>query len=274
MLDSIRIQTLQDWECIMVDDGSTDGSDDVLREYAEKDERFKPVFVKHGENGVPLNTAWTTAEGEYLMRLDDDDLLMPHAMERLYNASEGIADAVKGTALNEKDGTVWQTNVYKTEEPFDWRQADFNTIYRHFMQPPEMWTYIYKAEIAKQIPIRTYMFSDTEYVWRTKILSKDFRYIPDPVYCWKIHPSASNSNKYPFDIVTVYDSIEKFLKENNVNLWTIFSLKQFVDYCWNLGRLEGEDRARFMEIMRRDVNRGLVMRELLSPQHQVIFDML
>ena len=254
MLESVLHQTLTEIELCAVDDGSTDGSDDVLREIAEKDSRVKARFNKHQGVGTAVKTARGMATGDYIMYCDDDDILLPHALERLYLASEGVADAVKGTALVEKGDKIWQGNKFQSG-PLDWREMDAEMLCRHFLQVPEVWSYIFKRELMEDIYTGDYMFGDTDTVFKAKAKAKDFRYIPDPVYCWRVHPSASNSAKFPFDIIKVYDNLEQWLKERNINLWPVFGKSKFNAYLWNLSRISDEDKVEFMEYFKRDMGR-------------------
>lgn len=72
-LDSIVNQTLSNIEIICVDDGSTDGSLDILHEYAAKDNRFVVLEQKNSGAGVARNLGMSIARGRYLSFLDSDD---------------------------------------------------------------------------------------------------------------------------------------------------------------------------------------------------------
>ena len=74
-IDSIRAQTLEDWELIVLDDGSTDETQDVMRRYCAKDSRIH--YVRQSHFGAPargLNLGLRLARGEYLYKQDDDDV--------------------------------------------------------------------------------------------------------------------------------------------------------------------------------------------------------
>lgn len=82
-LDSIVKQTYKDFECILVDDGSTDSSGKICDEYVVKDERFK---VFHNENhgvGFARNYGLEKVNGEYISFVDSDDWLAPNFYETL-----------------------------------------------------------------------------------------------------------------------------------------------------------------------------------------------
>lgn len=83
-LDSILRQTYAEWETIMVDDASTDGSLDICRQYAAKDARFRVVCQPR--NGGVEQARWRgiqEMQGEYCMFVDSDDWLEPEALETM-----------------------------------------------------------------------------------------------------------------------------------------------------------------------------------------------
>ena len=85
-LDSVLAQTHSDWECICVDDGSTDGSGAVLDEYAAKDARFRVVHKANGGEGSARNAGLDLATGELVAFLDADDAWHPESL-RLFSAA-------------------------------------------------------------------------------------------------------------------------------------------------------------------------------------------
>ena len=80
-LDSVRAQSFTDWECICVDDGSTDASPAILDEYAAKDSRFRVINCEHTNAGAARNAGLDIAQGEYLSFLDSDDVFAPQMLE-------------------------------------------------------------------------------------------------------------------------------------------------------------------------------------------------
>lgn len=80
-LDSVAAQTYPDWECIIVDDGSTDGTADVARSYCRKDSRFTLVSQENRGLSGARNAGVANASGEFLLPLDADDRIAPRYME-------------------------------------------------------------------------------------------------------------------------------------------------------------------------------------------------
>ena len=90
-LESILIQTLQDFEVIVVDDCSTDSSLEIAENYLERfGERLKIIELPEntGSGAVPRNVGLDYAQGKYVFFADNDDLLIDSALETLYEAAE------------------------------------------------------------------------------------------------------------------------------------------------------------------------------------------
>ncbi|MEX0323555.1 MAG: glycosyltransferase family 2 protein [Puniceicoccaceae bacterium] len=83
VLDSVLKQSWQDWECIICDNDSSDGTTEVVDEYIKKDERFR--FIRNKENLGPVRN-WTTGveatSSEWTKILYSDDMLHPDALQR------------------------------------------------------------------------------------------------------------------------------------------------------------------------------------------------
>ena len=84
-IDSVINQTLKDIEIICVDDGSTDNSLNILKEYALKDERIVIIRQKNKHAGVARNQGLKIAKGKYIHFLDSDDWIEHYAYEKLCN---------------------------------------------------------------------------------------------------------------------------------------------------------------------------------------------
>jgi glycosyltransferase involved in cell wall biosynthesis len=97
-IDSILVQTFPSFECILVDDGSSDSCAKICDEYREKDARFKVIHKRHNE-GLPRarRSGLDIAAAEFVMHIDSDDWIEPNAIELLYDKQKDTdADIVFG----------------------------------------------------------------------------------------------------------------------------------------------------------------------------------
>lgn len=103
-LNSIIEQTFKDWECILIDDCSTDDSIRVLEEYEKTDNRFKsfirPSTLKKGANAC-RNYGFLQSTGSYIKWFDSDDIMLPNHLEVAYETLiEDNLDFVVSESLN------------------------------------------------------------------------------------------------------------------------------------------------------------------------------
>lgn len=87
-LDSLLAQTHDNWEAILVDDGSPDACGTIADEYANKDNRFKVIHKTNGGLSDARNAGMRIASGKYLLFLDPDDFFHPQLMELCFKAAE------------------------------------------------------------------------------------------------------------------------------------------------------------------------------------------
>ena len=108
-LDSVVNQTIKDIEIICVNDGSTDGSLDILNEYCSNDDRFVIINQENQGLSVARNNGLNSASGDYVAFIDSDDYLLSNDyFEKLYSACEkynadiAVASIIRGNEKKSK----------------------------------------------------------------------------------------------------------------------------------------------------------------------------
>ncbi len=81
-LDSIRNQSFSSWECIIVNDGSTDNTSAIISGYQEKDSRFKIINIDHSGIVKALNSALENTTADFIARMDSDDISFSKRLEK------------------------------------------------------------------------------------------------------------------------------------------------------------------------------------------------
>lgn len=94
-IESVVMQTIEDWELIVVNDASTDGTDELLRNWMKKDKRirYERNDVLSGGSGA-RNIGIYKAKGEFIAFLDDDDMWLPAKLEKQLNLFKKNPEAV------------------------------------------------------------------------------------------------------------------------------------------------------------------------------------
>ena len=153
-LDSILAQSCHDIEIVVVDDGSSDGTGIILKDYAGRDQRVR--VVSHPEKKGTLQarmTAINASKGKYIMFVDGDDTLKPYACERLLDeARRQDADfVVAGYDVVYPDGTVSsEKNVlnYGSSSSGLIRSMVFNECTRY------LWARLFEKKLFTDHPLR------------------------------------------------------------------------------------------------------------------------
>ncbi len=135
-LDSVLAQSYSNWECICVDDDSSDKSMEVMKRYAERDSRIVALSQKNKGSAGARNAALRAMKGDYFTFLDSDDVLTPHALKTMYDlAQEHKASIVEAshylfTHENERywpkgheEWCILENRVYPAGSPPSLREA-------------------------------------------------------------------------------------------------------------------------------------------------------
>lgn len=206
-LDSVLSQTLKDIEVICVNDGSTDASSSILKEYALKDERI--VVVQKENEGVAAarNDGMDAARGEFVCFIDPDDLY-PEAdvLEVLYRKAHTNGVAICG-------GSLAQFDTAKPDEwiPSGYDKERFNedalVKYSDYQFDYGFTRFIYNREFLHHHGIRfrrLCMFEDPPFLANTLHLAQSFYAVNKLVYAYRIKhkPLSKWSRKKTEDCYT------------------------------------------------------------------------
>ena len=134
-LDSIQDQTFARWECILVDDGSTDGSGDVCDEYAARDPRFSAIHKENGGVSSARNAGMDAARAPILVFADADDAMAPDLLEQAVGLLNEQPDAMVmwGLAMDKAafDAACGlpRTVTRSSYRALNWRSTLFANVY-------------------------------------------------------------------------------------------------------------------------------------------------
>jgi glycosyltransferase involved in cell wall biosynthesis len=122
-VDSMLAQTFDDFECIVVDDGSTDRTGHVLAQLARRDPRVRPLHVPHGGIVEALNAGVDAARGEFIARMDADDVAVPTRLEQQVRFMDDHPDVValgsKVLLVDPHNSPLWEIDVKTKHQDID-----------------------------------------------------------------------------------------------------------------------------------------------------------
>ena len=177
-LNSLAAQTYPHVEIILVDDGSSDGSDQVCREYAERDGRFQYVRLSANRGpSVARNVGVRQAAGAFISFVDADDYVEPGLLERLHcsltrNGADISACGAAGIRLE-----IGPARSYSRVEAVCClaKGSPFNHV---------PWGKLYRTDLARSCPFDENVFYSEDLLFLYQALKRSGKvsYIPDVLY--------------------------------------------------------------------------------------------
>ena len=152
-LDSVVNQTMNDIEIICINDGSTDGSLDILKKYAAQDDRIKVIDKENTGVGPSRNVGLECVSGEYVMFLDSDDILRNNACEVAYEKiKESNSDILSfgWNVFTDTNNLVYK-KISKDYKLVDKNISFMNNDWENALKTdhPYLWNKIYKTDFIK-----------------------------------------------------------------------------------------------------------------------------
>ena len=187
-VDSILKQTFADFELILVDDGSPDGSGAICDAYAAKDSRVRVIHQKNQGQSVARNNAMEQMRGTWVMYVDSDDWMHPRTLELLYNAvqTQGLRISVCGYA----DTTGEDPRVEPEQLSVElWTPKDF--YMRRFINATVCWGKLYHRDCVQSIRFPVGKYIDDEYfTYRLLFGQETLAVISAPLYAYYVNPDS------------------------------------------------------------------------------------
>jgi glycosyltransferase involved in cell wall biosynthesis len=256
-LDSMLSQTHQDFEVVIVDDGSSDGTAEVVAPYLHRDDRFR--LLRHGSNrgaAAAWNTALSAARGEWITFLDSDDQLLPQSLEdRLAVARH------EGVQVVNSDCLVWETGAAEAKrwgiEPVTGR------VYHQLLRGPAATQYFLMSRQAMERFGRFDPLIVAYHDWDLGIrLAKNFEFgwLDEPTFVWDRRGEDGVSN----DARRVARGYEQVFRKHSAAVFTKLGPQALAaHYCIASGLYA---RAGASDDARRCARRGEMLNRLVWPR--------
>lgn len=192
-LQSILTQTVEDFEVICVDDGSTDSSLEILRSFSETDQRIKVLQQENGGASIARNAGYDVSIGEFVTFVDADDEVAHDFLETLTRAikdeTADIAVANKIYVIRGQERVKRPVLGRNTLEDFDFRRSALNThvaphaklLRRSFLEKHDL-------RFREGITYEDYLYWLQCVILRPRVVT-----LEEPLYKYKKNPNSISS---------------------------------------------------------------------------------
>jgi hypothetical protein len=224
-LDSLIAQTYGNWEAVICDDGSADGSRSLIERYAARDARIRYVFQPNGGQSSALNTAYDQSRGQVISLLDSDDVCLPTKLEKsvaIFRDSPCAGFAIHPVTPVSARGKVIGAQIPAVQAQ-GWvvHEALANGGEVNGLPPTSGLTFRREvADLLFPIPVRLCCCSDG-YLRRTALMITAVAAVAEPLALWRLHgmnaggatrPTPDNLRKNLADYCQVADTQVEFLR--------------------------------------------------------------
>lgn len=266
-LDSLVYQTLEEIEIICVNDGSTDNTPEILREYAQKDSRIKIIDKQNSGYGNTMNMGIDAARGEYIGILESDDYVMVDMYESLYNtAAENNLDFVKADFyrfFNENGKLeLFHNSITNSKKQYYNKIMRPRDVIESFRFVMNTWSGIYKRSFIMENNIRHNetpgaSFQDNGFWFQTFALAERAMFVNKPYYMnRRDNPDSSVHNKGKvYAVQYEYDRIREFIDSHSEKLHHLVPIiwyKKYRNYMFTYNRIAEEYKEDFLDNFSRE----------------------
>ena len=202
-IDSVMKQSFPDFELILVDDGSEDGSGVICDEYGERYPNVKVIHKKNEGICSARNIGINCAQGEYIGFCDNDDEYLPNLIEDNYKlAKENNVDLMryaKIKRIEKADGRTWES-VSDIKDMFIEREK-FSRFYYNIRKEDTVWTGLYRRSIIENSHIRfdeTFRYGHEDFNFNLCFLKhcEKLGFNSKAYYSWTQREAHSTSRKF------------------------------------------------------------------------------
>ena len=221
-LDSLLGQTMGDFELLCVDDGSTDGSPDILKEYARRDSRVRLLRQQNQGGGAARNLGIDHARGEYLIFLDSDDFFHPELLEKtVQRAEETAADMVvfgarKYDTRKEafvEGGIYLRMDMLPRQEVFSRREVPEDILQ---ITSPAPWVRLYRRSFVESTGLRYQVLpnsNDYYFGLCTLAAAERIAAVPEALTYYRINNRNSTQARKARNTESVFTAVEGVWQE-------------------------------------------------------------
>lgn len=242
-INSIVNQDFVDWELVIVDDGSTDSTLAICREYAALCNKINVISQSNHGVSTARNVGLSAANGQYVMFVDADDILPAQALTVFHRAVLCCpsVDIVRGEyeAIDSTGKILFSSNKKVFNKRRHYHECDVNRFYRRYIGTDcFLWMIWLRTECIKNksfVDGRVYM-EDAEFLFSVMRELKSCVYVPGIVYRYRKYESAASSvlnERKIKDVLALSSHLVKMAKSDCAGI-DADTVSYGINHCWNI----------------------------------------
>lgn len=286
-VDSVLKQEYQNWECILINDGSSDDTLEIIKSFETKDRRFQVFTQENAGLSATRNRGIEISNGDFLFFLDSDDLLSSDAISTLVSSVDNN-DIVTGITVTSK---ITGDIISKISPLYPPKEGDITFANNHFevltkamesALTPVAQNRLYSKEFIDKNNLRFkngILHEDELWFFETMLLAKNVKFVNHETYFYRTDNENSITSKLSDRNLESYISVleevyEKYIKKQNLDIakwYNVYLKKLFLDFAIREREKLSDEVIRKLEKSLAKTYSDLPSQTYLSPKNEAYY---
>lgn len=247
-IDSVILQDYENWECILINDGSRDNTFDIIKNIELKESRIRVFTQENLGLSATRNKGIENANGEFLFFLDSDDILSHDAISTLVSSFQNndiICGIITSFTLSKRNDTRGLQLFHPKEGAINFENSDFEVL-RRTMETgltPVAQNRLYRKDFIEQHQLRFksgILHEDELWFFETMLFAKNVKFINKETYFYRIDNQDSiTKNVGDRNLESYIQIMEEIVKKYSqhkqfgvISTWyAVYVKKIFIDFA-------------------------------------------
>lgn len=287
-IDSVMLQTYENWECILINDGSKDNTFDLIKHFESQDNRIRVFTQENLGLSATRNKGIDNANGEFLFFLDSDDILSQDAISALVSSFQNN-DIITGVTVN---STFTNNKINRNSQLLNPQEGSvtfennrFQVLVRAMEKglTPVAQNRLYRTDFIKKNKLRFkagILHEDELWFFETMLVARNVKFINDETYFYRIDNQDSitknvgdkNLDSY---IKVMEEMVNKYSKHQSYNIianwYSVYMKKIFLDFAIREQQKLSAEQIVRLELALKNCYRPLSKEHILSKNNKIYY---
>lgn len=227
---SVINQSYQNWECLIIDDGSTDNTENLVNKFTQKDFRIKYYKKENEGRSIARNFGIEKSSGEYIQFLDADDIIQSNKIEKQIHSFNLLKDVCVEYCdfdfFDSKTGKIIKTEHFTKALTYPLKEIIFDLGYSGFIIP--IHSALFRRKVFNSIRFRSNLEYREDWLFWIDVALADnkFHFINEKMVLYRKHETSTVHNTYIVDYYRIktafiaYDIIPNEFKASYIDFFS------------------------------------------------------